>query len=68
MPYIHCWIWPTGVIPYAGVMGAKHTSTLIPLCHNILLSKVAVELHLVPEAHAVDVTALAKTVSGGGRC
>lgn len=28
------------VAQLAGVMGAKHTALLIPLCHNLFLSKV----------------------------
>lgn len=28
------------VAQLAGIMGAKHTAALIPLCHNIFLSKV----------------------------
>ena len=47
-------------------MGAKHTSTLIPLCHNILLSKVHVALALDAEAAAVDITAAATTVGPTG--
>ena len=47
-------------------MGAKHTAALIPLCHNILLSKVHVTLALVPEAAAVDVRAEATTVGPTG--
>ncbi len=51
---------------HAGVMGAKHTAALIPLCHNILLSKVHVALSLAPEAAAVDVRAEATTVGPTG--
>lgn len=47
-------------------MGAKHTSSIIPLCHNILLTKVHVELKLVPCVHAVDIMAEAKTVGPTG--
>jgi cyclic pyranopterin phosphate synthase len=47
-------------------MGAKHTSTLIPLCHNILLSKVSVTLALNEVAHAVDIEASAVTVGPTG--
>ncbi len=32
----------------AGIMAAKRTPELIPLCHPILLSKVAVDLELIP--------------------
>ncbi|KAL4361396.1 hypothetical protein GQ457_04G030640 [Hibiscus cannabinus] len=39
----------------AGINGAKHTSTLIPLCHNITLSHVRVDLRLNPEDFSVDI-------------
>jgi cyclic pyranopterin phosphate synthase len=52
------------VAQLAGIMGAKHTATLIPLCHNIVIDKVAVELNLDPLHHAVVVSATAVT---GGR-
>ncbi|EXB62167.1 Molybdopterin biosynthesis protein CNX3 [Morus notabilis] len=39
----------------AGISGAKHTSTLIPLCHNITLSHVRVDLTLNPEDWSVDI-------------
>jgi molybdenum cofactor biosynthesis protein MoaC len=47
-------------------MGAKHTATLIPLCHNILLSQVHVGLALDEAAAAVDITASATTVGPTG--
>ncbi len=34
----------------AGIMAAKKTSELIPLCHPLALSKVAVDFGLVPRA------------------
>ena len=46
----------------AGIMAAKRTSELIPLCHPIAISKVSVELAL--EDDGVAVTA---TVSCGGQ-
>ena len=33
----------------AGIMAAKKTPELIPLCHTLLLSKVAVDFQLLPE-------------------
>lgn len=48
-----------GVAQLAGIMGAKHTATLIPLCHPLALSSVRVSLALVPEAAAVEVSATA---------
>jgi molybdenum cofactor biosynthesis protein MoaC len=54
------------VAQLAGVMGAKHTSALIPLCHPLALSHVEVRLALDPAACAVDVTATAATVGPTG--
>lgn len=54
------------VAELAGIMGAKHTATLIPLCHNIVIDKVAVQLELVPSQHAIKVTATASTVGRTG--
>src|SRR5437764_14435460 len=36
----------------AGIMAAKKTPELIPLCHPIALTKAAVEIEAVPERHA----------------
>ncbi len=44
----------------AGILGAKATSTLIPLCHPISLSRVAVHTRLDEQGHAIDVYALAE--------
>lgn len=41
----------------AGVMAAKRTADLIPLCHPIALTRVAVELKLEPGERSVHVTA-----------
>lgn len=39
----------------AGITGAKCTSNLIPLCHNIMLTHVHVDLKLNPEDCSVEV-------------
>ena len=41
----------------AGIMAAKRTSELIPLCHPLALTSVGVELACIPELSAVEVTA-----------
>jgi indole-3-glycerol phosphate synthase len=41
----------------AGIMAAKRTADLIPLCHPLALTSVAVELACVPEKAAVEITA-----------
>ena len=43
----------------AGIMGAKKTSELIPLCHPIAIHKVEVELKI--ESDGVSITAMVKT-------
>ena len=41
----------------AGIMAAKRTAELIPLCHPLALTSVTVELACVPERAAIDITA-----------
>jgi cyclic pyranopterin phosphate synthase len=50
----------------AGIMAAKQTSQLIPLCHPLQLSFVGVELELDEANHAVLITATARTVGRTG--
>ena len=45
----------------AGIMGAKQTASLIPLCHPLPITKVAVELTTDPARNAVRVEASVKT-------
>ena len=47
----------------AGIMAAKRTHELIPLCHPLMLNKVAVEIEAEPALPGIRVTATAK-VSG----
>jgi cyclic pyranopterin phosphate synthase len=44
----------------AGIMAAKKTSDLIPLCHPLALSQVTVELTPDPATHAIDIVATCK--------
>jgi cyclic pyranopterin monophosphate synthase len=44
----------------AGIMGAKRTPDLIPLCHPLALSSVAVDLAVDKKRNAVDITATCK--------
>jgi cyclic pyranopterin phosphate synthase len=50
----------------AGIMGAKRTPDLIPLCHPLNLSSVAVELTCDPARAAVDITATCKITGRTG--
>jgi len=45
----------------AGVMGAKKTSNLIPLCHPLPLNQISVDLELSSELPGVLITATVKT-------
>jgi len=54
------------VAQIAGILGAKQTSSLIPLCHQLPLSKVDVQLMLDPEVSGIRIKALAKTTSTTG--
>ena len=43
-----------GVAQVAGIMGAKQTAQLIPLCHTLLLTHCTVEFTLLPRQCAVE--------------
>ena len=49
-----------GVARIAAIQGAKRTSELIPLCHPIALTRVAVDFELDDAASAVHCTATAE--------
>lgn len=49
-----------GVARIAGITGAKRTADLIPLCHPLALTRVAIEFTLDDAAHAVDCVATAE--------
>lgn len=50
----------------AGVMAAKRTADLIPLCHPLPLSKVAVEIAPSTDGSGLTVTATARTTGRTG--
>jgi cyclic pyranopterin monophosphate synthase len=50
----------------AGIMGAKKTPDLIPLCHPLALTSVQVDLALDEARNAVDITATCKLVGKTG--
>lgn len=49
-----------GVAQLAGIMGAKQTPNLIPLCHPLALTSVKVELTCNPDNNSVDISATCK--------
>lgn len=55
-----------GVARLAGIMGAKKTPELIPLCHPLPVTKVAVELTQDPDLPGVQIVATVKTTGQTG--
>jgi cyclic pyranopterin phosphate synthase len=54
------------VAQLAGVMGAKRTAELIPLCHPLPLTHIDVVITLDPELPGVQILATARTVGKTG--
>ncbi|KCV83416.1 molybdenum cofactor biosynthesis protein MoaC [Actibacterium atlanticum] len=55
-----------GVARLAGIMGAKKTADLIPLCHPLPITKVAVELTPDADLPGVQIEATVKTTGQTG--
>lgn len=50
------------VAQIAGIMGAKQTSKLLPLCHDVQIDGVEVEFSLDAEHHAINIRAFTKSM------
>jgi cyclic pyranopterin phosphate synthase len=55
-----------GVARLAGIMAAKRTSDLIPLCHPLPITAVVVDLTADREANAIDIAATVRTTGQTG--
>jgi len=55
-----------GVARVAGIMAAKRTADIIPLCHPLALSRVALELVPEPETSSVRIEATVATTGPTG--
>ena len=55
-----------GVARLAGIMGAKRTADLIPLCHPLAISRVTLELTPDPELPGIAIEATVKTTGQTG--
>ncbi len=55
-----------GVARLAGIMGAKRTADLIPLCHPLPITSVTVELQADAAANAVEIAATVRTTGQTG--
>ncbi len=54
------------VAQVAGIMAAKQTPQLIPMCHPLNLTSVSISFDLVEEEGAVDISATVKTLGKTG--
>lgn len=50
----------------AGIMAAKNTPHLVPMCHPLLLTHVEVDLRLAPDINAIEITATVRTTGKTG--
>ena len=55
-----------GVARLAGIMGAKRTADLIPLCHPLPITSVKVDLTTDAAANAVEISATVRTTGQTG--
>jgi cyclic pyranopterin phosphate synthase len=55
-----------GTARIAGIMAAKRTHELIPLCHPLALTRIAVDFEPVPRDCAIEVTATVKVTGRTG--
>lgn len=55
-----------GTARIAGIMAAKKTSELIPLCHPLMITKVSVDFELKSEALRVDAACIAEVCGKTG--
>ncbi len=50
----------------AGIMGAKRTGTLIPMCHPLHITGVDIQYHTQPERSAIEIEAAVKIIAKTG--
>lgn len=55
-----------GVARVAGIMGAKRTSELIPLCHILNLTKLTVDFTIKKESNEIEAVCTARTTGKTG--
>ncbi len=55
-----------GVARVAGIMGAKRTSDLIPLCHILNLTKLTIDFTLKEETKEIEASCTARTMGKTG--
>lgn len=54
------------VAQVAGIIGAKRTSDIIPMCHPLNLTGVDLEFNMLDETNTIQITAIAKVIGKTG--
>lgn len=54
------------VAQVAGIMGAKKTSDVIPMCHPIMLTGVDIDFELDDQAHSIKIISISKCTGQTG--
>ncbi|MDH3536846.1 MAG: cyclic pyranopterin monophosphate synthase MoaC [Gammaproteobacteria bacterium] len=55
-----------GVARVAGIMATKRTADLVPMCHPLSLTQVAIEFAIDADKHAIECTVTAETTGQTG--
>ena len=55
-----------GVAQVAGIMGAKNTWQLIPMCHPLLLTGINIEFNMDEAGNGINIIAVVKTTGNTG--
>lgn len=55
-----------GVARIAGIMAAKRVADIIPLCHPLNVTSVAISFEPIQKSHCIDITATAKVTGQTG--
>lgn len=55
-----------GVAQVAGIMGAKKTSEIIPMCHNIFITGADIRFEIDNPNSSIDIEAMVKTIGKTG--
>lgn len=50
-----------GVARVAGIMAVKQTSSIIPMCHPLMIQKCSVDFQVIPEEYAIQAVCTVKT-------
>ena len=55
-----------GVAQVAGIMGAKQTSNLVPMCHPLMLNSVDINFEIDDDKSSIIITSIVKTTGKTG--